>query len=303
MDIRRLEAFCKVYELGSFSLAGKRLYLSQPTISAHVSSLENELGLKLFDRLGRTILPTEAGNVLYKYATEAFSVLDNARAEIQMLQDKVVGQLSVGGSTIPAHYLLPQELAGFSAMHPEVHVELRVGDTEKIVEMITAGKLSVGIVGARIERVELEYTPFVEDEVQIIAPAGWPSDRRSLTDQNCLSQWPWVVRESGSGTRYNFELALSRAGMDSGSINDVIEADSTQSVLQCVSAGMGAGYVSSIAAADSIASGKVVKIQADNLKLGRQFYMVRHAKRNLLPVVRHFIDYLTRNEELKAANA
>ena len=118
MDFRRLEAFSKVYELKSFSKAGTELFLSQPTISAHVSALEKDLGVQLFDRLGRVIMPTPAGEVLYRYAIDAFSCLEKARVEIELLQDRVAGELFVGCSTIPGHFLLPHLIARFSMQYP-----------------------------------------------------------------------------------------------------------------------------------------------------------------------------------------
>jgi LysR family transcriptional regulator, transcriptional activator of the cysJI operon len=98
MDLRRLEAFCKVYELKSFSKAGQDLYLSQPTISAHIAALEDELGVPLFDRVGRGILSTQAGDILHRHALNIFEAVAQAEAEIQLLMNKVGGDLELGGA-------------------------------------------------------------------------------------------------------------------------------------------------------------------------------------------------------------
>ena len=147
MDIRRLQAFSKVYELRSFSRAGEELMLSQPTISAHVLALEEELGAQLFDRLGRSVLPTQAGEVLFRYAQSVFTELEHARSDILALSRRVAGELVIGGSTIPAHYILPRLLARYLATYPEVHLELQSGDTQEVTAMVLEGLIHIGVVG------------------------------------------------------------------------------------------------------------------------------------------------------------
>ena len=172
MDIRRLEAFSKVYELSSFSKAGEELFLSQPTISAHVSSLEEELGVRLFDRLGRTIVATKAGDILYRHACEAFRSLENAQAEIDLLQNSVGGELVVGASTIPGHYFLPQAISGFLNLHPAVKAVLCIEDSAEIVRKVGSGEVGVGVVGAKYESSALTFEELFTDELVVIGPAG-----------------------------------------------------------------------------------------------------------------------------------
>ena len=198
MDIRRLEAFKKVYELRSFSRAAQELFLSQPTISAHVSSLEEELGTRLFDRIGKTILPTKTGELLHGYAEQVFALLRQARAEVDLLQHKVSGRLRIGGSTIPADHILPGLLADFTARHPEVTIDLKVGDSALILESLMSGALDFGVVGARDKRPELHFMPILQDELILIAPASFkPSKLEGLTPSQ-LRDMPWVFRETAS---------------------------------------------------------------------------------------------------------
>ncbi|EMG38259.1 transcriptional regulator, LysR family [Desulfocurvibacter africanus PCS] len=292
MDIRRLEAFCKVYELGSFSKAGQDLFLSQPTISAHVSSLEEELGVQLFDRLGRMILPTLAGKVLFRYAKEAFLSLENAKAEIQLLQDKISGDLVIGGSTIPAHYILPRVLADFTKRYPDVHVDLRVGDTVSVVDMVTRGDLILGVVGAELDRPELEFIPLKDDQLVIVASPNLnrPIGKTLGTKEICT--WPWVMRERGSGTRKAFEKGLLAIGLDIRCLNISLTVESTEAVLQCVLSGFGVGITSRIAAQAYIDRGELLELNAPSLAIRRRFYLIRHEKRHIFPVTRYFIDFL-----------
>jgi DNA-binding transcriptional LysR family regulator len=286
-----VEAFTKVYERGSFSRAAEELYLSQPTISAHISSLEQELGSLLFDRLGRRILPTPAGEVLYRHALQAFACLDGARHEIRLLQDRVSGELAVGASTIPAHYLLPGVLAGFTSLYPDVRVRLGVGDSDGVARQVAAGDIAVGVVGAVEDIPDLAYTKVLTDDLVVIAPLSLVARNRDMPGSE-LDKWPWVVREKGSGTRKAFELALAAAGLELRSLKVAVEVESTFAVLQCVKAGLGLSVTSRLAAGSLLERGEVSEVRVPELSFNRSFYCVHHERRSLIPAMRLFIDYM-----------
>ncbi len=297
MDIRRLEAFSKVFELRSFSKAGLELFLSQPTISAHVSSLESELGVRLFDRLGRGILPTTAANVLYRHAQEVFRSLDVARAELQLLQERVSGELALGGSTIPAHYMLPRMLADFMGRYPDITLHMTVGDTEDVATQVADGEILVGMVGGRTGHPDLRFDAVLEDELVVIATpellsrSGRPATGKALTGTDIM-HLPWVVREAGSGTRRAFDSALSDKGLDPRRLQCVIGVESTQATLQCVAAGLGFGITSRLAADRMLSGGELVVVPVEGLDLVRTFFLVHNERRHLFPVVRYFIDFV-----------
>ena len=293
MDFRRLEAFCKVYELRSFSKAGESLFLSQPTISAHIMALEKDLNVRLFDRLGRSILPTAAGDVLYLHARQAFTSLDAAKIAIQYLHERVTGVLVVGGSTIPAHYLLPDILAEFSKAFPEVAIQLRVGDSSAIIRLVEQGELMVGVVGAAEENSDLVFEPLFTDSLVIIAAPGYVRSDKPL-GLDALLALPWVMRESGSGTRKSFERGLSRIGFDLRRLQAAVTVESTLAVLQCVKAGLGVSVTSRLAASSYLERGDLIELPAPELNLERSFYSVSHERRFFFPATRRFIEHLTR---------
>lgn len=290
MDIRRLEAFAKVYEHKSFSKAAAELFLSQPTISTHVAGLESDLGVVLFDRMGRQVLPTQAADVLYVYAGKIFENLEGARAEVAALQDRIAGVLVLGGSTIPAHYLLPGLLAGFRQNHPDVTIELRVGDTREIVEMVAAGDLICGMVGAEMERPDLEFVPLFEDSLVVIAAPGFVDCDAEISAGE-LGAHPWVMREPGSGTRRALEAALTAAGLDIRELKTAAGVESTQAVIQFVRAGLGISAVSRLAASEHVESGRLVEIPVKGLAMERWFYLVYHRRRHFFPAVRSFMEF------------
>ncbi len=292
MDIRRLEAFAKVYELRSFSKAGQELFLSQPTISAHVSALESELEVRLFDRLGRNILPTQAAEVLYRHAQDVFASLASAQAEIQLLQERVAGDLAVGGSTIPAHYVLPSLLARFSRRYPEVRMQLRVGDSQGIIARLIAGEEMVAVVGAQIDHPELVFDQLLRDELVIIAPTMGPDvPPKVLAPQDIPSQ-PWIMREHGSGTRGAFERGLERIGVDGRALPVTLCVESTQAALASVRAGLGLTVTSRLAAKPLLEAGEAAEVSVPGLEMPRSFYLAYHARRHQFPVTRYFIEFV-----------
>jgi len=300
LDLRRLEAFSKVYELRSFSRAGEVLFLSQPTISAHIASLEKELKVQLFDRLGRSILPTAAGDILYTHVLEAFRSLESATAEIQLLQERVCGSLVVGGSTIPAHYLLPSVLAVFLKRHPEVTVQVSVGDSEAIVRDILEGRLMVAVVGGIFEESQdLVFTPILQDELVVIAPPNLEAPNFGLA-LDTLSSYSWVMREHGSGTRMALERGLAAGGVDIRELKTAVVVESTQAVLRCVKAGIGISVTSRLAAQEELDRGALQVLDCPCLPMQRFFYCVHFKRRQLFPAVRLFIDFLQEQGALNA---
>jgi LysR family transcriptional regulator, transcriptional activator of the cysJI operon len=294
MDLRRLEAFCKVYELKSFSKAGQDLFLSQPTISAHIATLEEELGIPLFDRVGRGILATQAGDILYAHAQKIFRDVEQAHAEIQLLMNKVAGDLFIGGSTIPANYLLPFLLAEFARECPEVKVSLSVGDSAEILEQLLSGRLIVGIVGAREEHKDLVYLPMMKDELVVVAPRGKISAGTVITEPEQLLTLPWVLREKGSGTRKAMEEAFSTLGIDLRHVKTSIQVQSTGAVLRCVQAGLGLSVTSRLAASADIERGDMDVVEIKGLEMERFFFAVHHKGRKFFPAATRFIEFLKR---------
>jgi len=295
MDFRRLEAFCKVYENRGFSKAGQVLFLSQPTISAHVSSLEEELDTPLFDRLGRAILPTKAGDILYKHCLEIFARLRQATAEIEALRERVGGDLDLGASTIPAHYIVPGILAGFLTRYPEVKVRLHLGDSRQITTQVKEGVLTLGVVGAKYDDPDLVHTLVMRDELIVIASPALlasrkidPADAELSLDEAVA--WPWIMREQGSGTRKAFEAALVAAGYDPRRLHVAVEVASNETVLHCARGSMGLAVTSRLAASMFLENGELVLVRFPKLRFERDFYVVHHGKRHLFPAAKRLIE-------------
>lgn len=293
LDTRRLEAFCKVYELRSFSKAGQDLYLSQPTISAHIASLEDELGVTLFDRVGREVIVSRAGEILYKYVRKAFTMFEQGKAEIDLLKDKVSGELSIGGSTIPAHYFLPNILSKYKSLYSEVKINLEISDSSKIAEKVIQGRLDVGVVGAKYHLKDLEMIPILEDELILVGGKAYQKIAKQILDSEAICSFPWVIREKGSGTRKAMEEGLEAMEIKLSKLNIAAVVQSTAAVMSCVQAGLGVSVTSKMAAADLLERRELVILDVPSLNMQRKFYTIYHRRRHLFPAAKKMISTMT----------
>ncbi len=290
MEQRKLQAFAKVYELKSFSRAGEDLYLSQPTISTHVLSLEEELGVKLFDRIGRRTIPTQAGHLLHVGVSQVFRIMEQARADIHDLKNDVCGQVVVGGSTIPANYLLPMVISDFCRRYPQVCVDLRIGDSIQICQDVLAGEFDFGIVGGFVDHFDLEHKLLLEDKLHVVASPDIKLDLPATVFPEHLKDLPWVHREKGSGTRKAFENAMMRCGVSLHELRVSALVQSTEALVRCLLAGAGVGVTSFLAVQEYIDAGELKIIDVSGLDIGRSFYIIQHKGRSHFSCSRMLMD-------------
>lgn len=292
MDLRRLEIFCCVYDEKSFSRAAERLALSQPTVSGHIKKLEEHFGTPLFDRLGREILPTAAGRLLFRYGSRIVETKKAAAQAMEAFLHRLEGDLEIGASTIPGEYLLPRWIGQFHADYPGIDVHLKIRDTREIVELVAAGEVELGFVGARLPWPRLEYRVFASDTLVLAAPPTpeWAVDALSLDE---LRERPLLIREQGSGTRLMLERRLAELGRALEDFQVAAELGSTTAIKEAVKSGLGASVLSAIAVDRELEVGWVRKISLRQLgTLRRDFYRVIDKGRTLSPLSLAFLEAL-----------
>lgn len=287
MELRYLEIFCAVVERKSFSRAAERLHLTQPTISFHIKALEEEFSTRLLDRLGRSIMPTREGEILYRYAREIMNLKEGARDAMERVQAGVSGKLLVAASTIPGEYLLPGYLARFVAIYPEVFPALRIGDSGEIRRSVLEGECDLGIVGSAARDRNLVTRKFLDDELVLVAApeykAPGTSDLRSL---------PLLMRETGSGSRAAVEEHLKKRNIPLGDLRVVAELGSSQALIRAVREGMGLAFISRLPAAEEIRRKTLKEIKFSGSPLARSFYIITHRLRHDSPLCATFADFL-----------
>ncbi|GBE38488.1 HTH-type transcriptional regulator CysL [bacterium BMS3Bbin08] len=290
MDIQHLKIFISVYKNRGFSKAAVELHLSQPTISEHIKNLEFELGCKLFDRVGRTIIPTREAGIIYPKALQIIEDLEKLREELSHAGSNIKGQLILGASTIPGTYILPVMASEFKKLYPEVSFEIIIEDSRKITDMVLNYDLILGAVGAEMEPGKINYLPFIEDE--LILAAGEKVIPKNTISVKGLKDVPFILREEGSGTLKTMERFLNKKGIDIGELNVVAVLGSTDSVKQAIKSGLGASILSRIAIKDELTCGALKEIRIRGLKMKRSFYLITHKKRALPNPYNAFYNYL-----------
>jgi DNA-binding transcriptional LysR family regulator len=292
MDIRRLEIFAKVAELGSFSRAAEALFLTQPTISEHVRALEDELGVQLLDRLGRGATPTRAGQLLLGYARRMLALSREAHQALERFQGRMSGELVVGGSTIPGEYVLPALIGQFKAKYPDISISLLIGSSRQVSEWLEEGRVEVGVVGASPTSRALDAKELMADELVAVVPSTHPWAARRVATLAELQQEAMVVRERGSGSREALEHALRTAGISLGTLRVVGEMGSTQAVKQAVRAGVGIAVISKRAVEDECRAGLLACVKLKDLRVARAFHLVTNRDRTRSPLAQAFVEFV-----------
>jgi len=292
VDLRRLEIFLKVAELGSFSRAADALFLTQPTVSEHVRALEDELGVQLLDRLGRGTTPTKAGTLLLGYARRLLTLSREAQQAIEQFQGRVSGELVLGGSTIPGEYVLPALIGAFRAKYPDVSISLRIGGSRQVQEWVEQGHVEIGVVGALPVSRTLEARQLMADDLVLAVPPEHPWVARKTVSVEDVKREPLILRERGSGTRETLEHALEEVGLDLAAFHVVAEIASTQAVKQAVRAGLGVSFVSHRAVEDECRANLLACVKVRDLNVTRAFHIVSHRDRSRSPLAQAFLAFV-----------
>lgn len=292
MDLRRLEIFTKVAELGSFSRAAEALFLTQPTVSEHIRALEDELGVPLLDRLGRGTTPTRAGQLLLGYAKRMLALGREARQAMDQFQGRMLGELVIGGSTIPGEYVLPALVGRFKRKYPDISVCLLIGSSQQVSDWAEEGRVEVAVVGARPSARSLESRSLMSDELVVVVASDHPWAGLAAITVEDLRGEPMIVRERGSGSRKAVEDALGRVGLDLGCFRVVGEMGSTQAVKQGVSAGVGVSLISRRAVDEECRARLLAFLYLQGLAVSRDFYLLTHRERSRSPLAQAFLEFI-----------
>lgn len=292
MDIWQLKIFKNVVEKKSFSLASKAIHLSQPTVSSHIKDLEEYFECKLLDRLGREVVPTKPGEILYSYAKRIVSLTQEAETAVFQFFGNVKGDFIFGGSTIPAGYIIPRLIGPFSRQFPGVNISVLAGDTAQIIKKVENGEAELGIVGASTNNAKIEQQKLIDDEMKLIVPYSHKWADRDEIDNAMLFEEPFLLREEGSGTCKSILQSMEDAKLDVTNFNIAARMGSTAAIIQGILSKAGISILSTIAVEDDITTGRLKALTVKGLDLHRCFYIVTHKKRTLSPIAKEFLSFL-----------
>jgi DNA-binding transcriptional LysR family regulator len=286
MDYDQLASFLEVAKLQSFSRAAEKLYRTQPAISAQIRLMEQECGEKLFDRSGKKVLMTPAGEILYRYAQKLIDLQKEALQAIAELNQTPRGKLYIGANEATCLYVLPKTFAKFKQLYPLVQISIYRNFSHKILQKVQEGAVDMGIVTLPLTANNLDVIPVYRDEVQVVVPKNHPlAKNRSVTVEE-MSHYPLVIPKTGR-TR----VMLDRLLRDyRNHLQISMELASVETIKKFVGAGLGISIISRTYAQPEVAAGVLKLIPLEGQKLYRDLGLIYRRDRYLSLPAKVFIE-------------
>lgn len=287
-----LTTFAKAAELGSFTLTGQALGVSQAAISQRVHALERDLGVTLFHREGGRVSLTEAGKRLHGYATRIIGLHHEARAEVTATLTQLTGELSLAASSVPGEHILPAVLSAFGQKYPHVRVRATITDSGLVFDHVEHGQAQLGLVGMTRDNPHLEIRPFAHDEMVLVVPKNHQLAMKESVTIDELRGERLILRESGSGSRQCLEQALASAGRTIRDLNVTLDLGSNEAIKEAVLHGMGVAILSTHVIQKELDAGLVRALTVAGLPLKRDIFVMRDVRRALPIPAQLFRDFL-----------
>ena len=294
ITMQQLEVLINLIDENSFSRAGSRMGLTQPSISKHIKNLEIFIDAPIIDRSQNGVSLTPEGRILYDYARKILRLRDEAKFKIESSSGSGQTHIFIGASSIPATYILPPVLGKYRKDNPSCMVHINSGDSRDVVEMVHEGSVEMGFIGKPVTDKKLITEPVWDDTLILALGKDHAlANADSLTFQE-LNNIGLVGREEGSGTRSIVENALNDASPGI-KLNIICEMGSSEAVKEAVIAGLGAAIISIHAVKREIASGLIKTVPINGLNIKRRFFML--CRTDFRPLTRHreFMDFVRNN--------
>ena len=289
MNLNHLAIFHAVAQTGSMTLGAERLDISQPAVSKQVQELEHGLGVPLFDRIGRRVYLSQAGEILADYARRLFALAHEAEEAMADVRAVGRGRLVVGASTTIGTYLLPGVVAAFWRRHPQVELLVEIENTEQVHRRLARLELDIGLTEGFVEEDELDAEVFHRDELVVIAARTHRLVGEARVPLTALRQEPFILREPGSGTREVEERALARLKLP---VRVVMALGSTEAIKRVVAEGVGLAIVSRLSVGAECTAGTLAVLPVAGLRIERPLYLVRRKGRRDGPALQAFCGVL-----------
>ncbi len=284
ITLRQLEVFTEVLKSGSTTQASQQLALSQSAVSASLTDLESQLGVQLFDRVGKRLVTNEHGRLLYP---RALSLLERA-TEVEQLFQAGNGALRIAASTTIGNYILPQMLGNFHHNYPDIPLEMSIGNTEEVVKLVSEFRVDLGLIEGACQSSELISQKWLLDEMVIFCSPEHPLAKIPKVTLTDLQSAPWILRENGSGTRdvLNHLLFASLPGY-----RIEMELGNSEAIKHAVMYEMGISCLSRRVIEEQINNGSLKEIKVEGLTLQRTLYLVYHRQKHVSDALKKLLTY------------
>lgn len=292
MEDHKLRVFCTVAETRSFSKASEIIHLTQPAVSLQIQALEETYETKLFDRSSSTVTLTPSGEILYRYAKEILTLYAQADKDIGEITGLVKGSISVGASTTIGNYLLSSVISDFKSKNPKIKIHLLVGNTRRVVELLNAGNLDLGLVEGEVTKYKIISERLISDEMCLVVPAAHPWAKKKDISMLDIIKEPFIFREEGSGTRQVIESYLNKRGIAVQNMNITTVLGSTEAIKDAVENGIGIAIMSKWAVRRESRYGSLKTVKFKEGRLLRDFCLVFNKNTVTSYAVDEFLGFL-----------
>ena len=291
LTVRHLQIFIVVAETGTMSQAAKKLFISQPTVSQVIGEMEEEYGVKLFERLSRRLYITDAGSRLLGYARHVVSLFEEMEQALRYASQHRL--LKVGASITVGACALTEMVKRFEEKNKDVEVNVFVDNTSVIEQKVLDSTLDLGLVEGRVESEKLVVRPVIEDELVLVCPPDHPFARRESVSVSDLEGQPFLLREGGSGTREQLESLLGEQGVQ---VRPKWICHSSDAIVNAAAGGQGLAVLSRLLVQEAARAGRLSIVRLADAQLGRSFQLIYHKNKFLSPQMQAFLDEISPRE-------
>lgn len=286
--LRQFRVFEAVASRLSFTQAAKALHLSQPAVSMQVKLMEEQVGLPLFEQLGKQIYLTEAGQEIYHYSRAIGQLLSEAEEVINELKGAHRGRLTIAVAST-ANYFVPTLLGIFHERFPQVTVSLDVTNRETLLKQLEENEVDLVVMGQPPKEMNLEAGAFMDNPLVVIAPPDHPLAQEKNIPMSRMEDEVFLTRERGSGTRSAIERFFNQHGVQ---LNTGMEIASNEAIKQSVQAGLGLGLLSRDTLEMELALNKLVILDVEDFPILRHWYVMHRKGKRLSTVAQAFKQFL-----------
>ena len=276
VELSALRVFLVAAEERNFSKAAKRLHMSQSAISQNIQTIERAYKIDLFDRHGRTVELSEAGQNILPMVREVLLAARLLEDGLQDVNSQVGGELLIGCSTSAGKYILPTLLAEFQRDYPAVHPRVKIISRDSVTDRLVNRFVPIGITSRLIDHHNIESVPLFEDRIILIVHPDHPWAMYGRAFASDILDQPFITREDTSGTCETVMEGLKPQNITIDNFNVVMELGNTEAIEMAVERGVGIAFVSEMVAARGLALGRIKKVEVEGLDLRRKIYIARH---------------------------
>jgi len=276
LDAHQMNIFLIAAQTLNFSEAARRLHMTQPSVSQHIQSLEQQMGVQLFNRSGRHLSLTEAGEALFPNAREFVKQSQHIEEMMASLHGEVFGHLQFGCSTTAGKYILPKLLAGFRRLHPNVQITCHVQDSQTTLQMLIEGKVHLVLSHEQVAFKDIEFRKFMDDPILLVVYPNHPWAERGVIQTEELLDGEFILREEGSGTREVVAKALPEVGISLDQISKIMVIGNSEAISLAVQEGIGVAFLSHLVVTSPLARGDLKLVRIPKLKLSQEIWIGRN---------------------------